>query len=336
VSDQTERVFQALAKAPDSAPFDPSCPKVEGNRNTWVGQRVWTLAHCWGFSREDIRKRLRLETKFWGEDLWSDIEHAIDTALGVLEKGNGNGKHSCHKKPVWPLRDGEKIRAILREIGPFRRENLIAISPVESLSLSPAIVLPRLYPPGSLVCCGKLEQYGPNKEKEWWQAEIKSVEEWVRYPQTLAKLGYIVPSTMLKRCLRNKKTGELLRDRGGNPSVRRLSNTGTRRYLVVEFDLGCPDEQAAIIRYLMNFASLAMVVSSAGKSLHSWWVCVGEEDRNIGSFFRYACKLGADWHKWDVSSFVRLPGGWRDQWKKDGSQIRGRQEILYFAPEVLP
>ena len=58
---------------------------------------------------------------------------------------------------------------------------------------------------------------------------------------------------------------------GGKTSMHTLASTGPRRYLVTEFDSATFDEQAAMIDHLSEYAPLAMVLSSGGKSLHAWW-----------------------------------------------------------------
>ncbi len=115
----------------------------------------------------------------------------------------------------------------------------------------------------------------------------------------------------------------------GKRSMHTLASTGPRRYLVLEFDNASFDEQVAIIDHLSAFAPLAMVLSSGGKSLHSWWPCVGRAEDQCRRFFRYAVSLGADPATWTRSQFVRLPQGWR-------ADKGVRQNVYYFNPGVLP
>jgi hypothetical protein len=76
----------------------------------------------------------------------------------------------------------------------------------------------------------------------------------------------------------------------GEKSVRCNDNTGPRRYVVVDFDSGSLDEQAALLLYLDTKVPLALVVFSGSKSLHGWFPAnPGWEE-----FFRTASRLGAD------------------------------------------
>ena len=97
--------------------------------------------------------------------------------------------------------------------------------------------------------------------------------------------------------------------------------------LIVEFDQGDTDEQAAILWHLATKAAMAMVVHSGGKGLRGWFCCHGLPDPQLRPFFEYACRLGADDHAWVRCQFDRMPGGTRE----DGR----RQRIFYFEPEVL-
>ena len=54
---------------------------------------------------------------------------------------------------------------------------------------------------------------------------------------------------------------------------------------------------------------------------------LGEADEALARFMRYAVSIGADPATWTRSQFVRIPGGRRNNGKK--------QEVLYFRPELL-
>ena len=119
----------------------------------------------------------------------------------------------------------------------------------------------------------------------------------------LARQQFIVPSPMLRKIGRAKD---------GHVSSRTLENTGPRRYLVVEFDKGALDQQAALLLNLASHAPLALVVHSGGKSLHGWFYCAGQSEEELRKFMRYAVNLGADPATWTRCQLVRLPGGLRD------------------------
>ena len=118
---------------------------------------------------------------------------------------------------------------------------------------------------------------------------------------------------------------------GGRRSARTLDNTGPRKYLVIECDftpeqaadIGRTTQEAclAVISHLSAYEDLVCVVDSAGKSVHGWFVARGEPI----SFMQYAVALGADKKTWTKNQLVRLPGGLRDNGK--------RQEILFWNPQ---
>jgi hypothetical protein len=112
---------------------------------------------------------------------------------------------------------------------------------------------------------------------------------------------------------------------GRERSVHCLGNTGARRYLVVEFDGGTLDEQAALIVYLGTLASLVLVVFSGAKSLHAWFSVKGIAD--VEEFFVIACRLGADPATWTPCQFVRMPGGTRSG--------GARQRVYWFNPKEV-
>ncbi len=135
------------------------------------------------------------------------------------------------------------------------------------------------------------------------------------------KCGLIVPSPMLG-------PGGVGRD--GERAHRCLSNTGPRQWLVIEFDRGTLDEQAALHWHLRAAAvaagwpRLAVCVHSGGKSLHGWYgLCQSEE--NSRELMAYAASLGADTAGWPRCQLMRLPGGLR----REGV----RQEVFFFDPD---
>jgi hypothetical protein len=115
--------------------------------------------------------------------------------------------------------------------------------------------------------------------------------------------------------------------KGGKKSQHTLSNTGPRRFLVIEQDSGSLDEQAAVLAHLAKKAPLALVVHSGGKSLHGWFFCEGRSEESLRQFMNGAVTIGADSATWPPLQFVRMPDGLRDG--------GARQVIHYFNPEVL-
>jgi hypothetical protein len=126
-----------------------------------------------------------------------------------------------------------------------------------------------------------------------------------------------------------------------------LSNTGPRRFLIVEFDFDASDSDeearllerlaiegrdvrdlcAALLLRLAEKAPLALAVHSAGKSLHGWFYCAGVPEQRVWGFFNHAVSLGADQANWTRSQFARMPDGLREN---------GRRQTVYFLnPEVV-
>jgi hypothetical protein len=111
----------------------------------------------------------------------------------------------------------------------------------------------------------------------------------------------------------------------GNKSQHTLSNTGPRRFLVVEQDAGLPDEQAAVLVHLAKRAPLVLAVFSGGKSIHGWFFCAGQTEERLRAFMNFAVELGADRATWTRSQFVRMPDGTREG--------GARQTVYFFNPE---
>src|ERR1017187_305085 len=139
----------------------------------------------------------------------------------------------------------------------------------------------------------------------------------------------------------------------GKISSRSQNNVGPRQYLVIEFDFEIEKEGretpaapmlkrlaaqgitiadlcAALHAKLAEIRPVALVVHSAGKSLHGWYPCAGVEEDATHRFMRFAVSLGADAATWIRIQLVRMPDGVR----KKGDR-RDRQRVLYFNPAVL-
>ena len=126
-------------------------------------------------------------------------------------------------------------------------------------------------------------------------------------------LQFIVPSPM---------SSVWAKTQGGDRSQHTLNNTGPRKYLVVEFDVGEHADHAAFLHNLNRIIPITMVVHSGNKSLHGWFHVEGMSEAKQVGFFDEATKLGADTATWNKSLFVRMPDGTRENGK--------RQSILYF------
>jgi hypothetical protein len=196
--------------------------------------------------------------------------------------------------PKWPARDEKRI-AEIAAADPNALDKLRDSSPVQ---VSPQLhdsecLLERLFPGNPLLCVG-------HSAHEFFTAPRES------FKGRLAGFQFITPSPMSALVGMTKD---------GKPSAHCLDNTGERFYLVVECDQGDRNTQAAIIRQLATVAPLAMVVDSAGKSLHSWFHCRGQSEDKLRMFFRMAVALGGDPPTWTRSQFVRMPLAIRDNGK---------------------
>lgn len=238
-----------------------------------------------------------------------EIRDAIASSKSCAWKPSVPGNATISKPaPKWPPVD-EKRRADVIVETKISRADLFDMSPTRLEGDNPDSewFVDMLFPGNPLLCCGYSNQVFDTREREFFRGKL--------HEQSL-----IVPSPMSAPVGIRKSDGKL--------SAHTLDNTGSRKYLVTEFDHGTADEQAAIIHHLSGFVPLVMIVSSGGKSLHAWWWCSGETEDTQLRFFRYAVSLGADSKIWTRCQFVRLPMGWRTDKAR-------RQQVFYFDHAAL-
>jgi hypothetical protein len=168
---------------------------------------------------------------------------------------------------------------------------------------SPEDFLDRMFPGDPLLCIGATAFAMDTRPLSQWRG-------------LLAGMQFLVPSPM------TSPTGPRKED--GQESFHAESNTGPRIFLVTEFDHATKPQQMARIRALeaRGTHKLALIVDSAGKSLHAYWKTSGDAHADF-IFFSHATKLGADERLWLRSQFARLPAGQRDGRK---------QEVLLWQP----
>ncbi len=165
-------------------------------------------------------------------------------------------------------------------------------------------IVDALFPSNPLLSIGRSFRDRITKPREFWRGR-------------LSRSQFIVPSPM---------SAEKGSTTDGRSSGRSLSNTGLRRFIVVEFDQGTTDDHASLINHLGSAgAALALVVFSGNKSLHGWFFCDGVKESALRSWFDYAITLGADRQMWVRSQFTRIPDG------RNG-RTGQRQSVLYFDP----
>jgi hypothetical protein len=228
----------------------------------------------------------------------NEIVSAVKNSLDGAWRPHGNFA-PAQPPPKWPVVNQTRREAVIRDSGGLA--DLWELSPVriEDNHRHTEEIIDRLFPGNSLLCCAKSSREFDTRPREDWRGE-------------LAQLQLIVPSAMTAR------TG-LTKD--GKESAHTLSNTGVRRFIVVEFDTGVLDEHASLLIHLAGYAPLVCAVHSGGKSLHGWFFVDGQPDSKVEKFFRYAVSLGADRATWTRSQFVRVPGGTRDD---------GKRQTVYF------
>jgi len=185
-------------------------------------------------------------------------------------------------------------------------------------------IIELFFPGNPLLCCGWTRHRFDTRARQHWHK--------------LQDLQFIVPSPMATpRGLTQQR----------KVSAHTLSNTGPRRFLIVEFDFDASNsaEEAdllerlagegrdvrdlcgALLLHLAEKAPLALAVHSGGKSLHGWFYCADVPEEKVLRVFNYAVSLGADRANWTRSQFARMPDGLRENGR--------RQTVYFFNPEVV-
>lgn len=227
-----------------------------------------------------------------------EITDAVQASMLTAWQPNGNAA-PVQSVAKWPSVNQEQREAIVRDGGGLADLWELSKLRIDDNAAHTETIIDRLFPGNSLLCCGKSNSIFDTKPREEWRGKLSALQ-------------LIVPSPM---------SAVIGLTKDGKESKHTLANTGTRRFLVCEFDTGKPDEHAAILIHLAGFAPLVCVVHSGGKSLHGWFYVHGQPDAKVEKFFRYAVSLGADRATWTRSQFVRMPDGTRDN---------GKRQTVYF------
>ena len=277
-----------------------SPPRRGGGLHSWFFKTARVL-HPFR-SREEIVELLRSATH--GEPVQAgEIESAVHNSAECAWQP-GQFAPRARISP-WPALDQAKRAEIIAGGGEL--SDLWELSPlrVKGEESQTEEIIDALFPSDSLLCCGASSKSFSTRPRSAWRGK-------------LAGLQLIVPSPM------SAVTGKT---KDGRDSGHTLSNTGPRRFLVIEQDSGTQDEQAAVLLHLAKIAPLALAVHSGSKSIHGWFYCEGRPEALLRRFMNYAVSLGADRATWTRSQFVRTPDGTRDNGK--------RQEVYFFNPEVI-
>ena len=280
-----------------------SPPHRGGGLHQWLF-RVARALHTYRRRDEIISM---IEQAVAGEPVQArEIEDAVNNSAACAWEPCISGRDVQHPRYLrWPALDSNR-RATVLSAG----AGLVDLWETSPFPLTDNLVrseqfVDALFPSDVLLCCGKSSREFATKPRSKWRG-------------SLSTLQLIVPSPMSEVWGKTKD---------GKKSQHTLSNTGPRRFLVVEQDSGTADEQASVLLHLAGMAPLVLAVHSGSKSIHGWFYCEGRAEEQLRRFMNYAVSLGADRATWTRSQFVRMPDGTRDNGK--------RQSVFFFNPEVL-
>ena len=282
-----------------------ACPRAGEGVHLWlfkVARQLWPHRE-----RAEIIALLAATVADCGRHVpLSEIEAAVDKARDCAWRPGRNGfLNSPAPVRAWP-EVNTKARAEIVADG----DGLVDLweaSPVRIESNEPRSeeIVDALFPGNPLLCCGKSNSEFDTRPRESWRSELSALQ-------------LIVPSPM------SAFTGLTQK---GEESKHSLNNTGTRRFLVCEFDTGTADEHAALLLHLASRAPLVLAVHSGNKSLHGWFYCASQPDEKLRRFMEYSVALGADHATWSRAQFCRMP---------DGQRTNGRrQTVFFFNPKPL-
>ena len=234
----------------------------------------------------------------------SEIVAAIQNALPCAWQPTGKTA-PVQTVSKWPGLNQEQREAIIREGRGLADLWEASSVRIEDNEVHTEEIIDRLFPPDALLCCGKSNREFDTRPREGWRGQ-------------LGELALIVPSPM------NSINGTT---KEGRESKHTLSNTGPRRFLIVEFDTGTADDHSALLLHLASYGPMVLAVHSGNKSLHGWFYCAGQPEDRLYRFMRYAVSLGADSRLWTRCQFCRMPDGTRENGR--------RQTVFYFNPQPL-
>lgn len=302
-----EQLFDATTRLPEylrNLLLSP--PKQGTGLHQWVFSCVRGLKRC--RNDNEIVEIMNVACSSAPRDLTREVREALRSIVVSLDD---NGKrvivsHSGGTSPSgsplggWPVRNPDLIGSI----SPVTPQQIAGFSPSSRPTALSALTT--LFDPSELVCMASSPSC----------AHVRPLLEWLPVCDSLP-LMVASPMTAV--------TGVNL---SGKTSNRCLSNTGPRRYAVVEFDSGSGESQLGRIMHLAKILPPTMILHSGGKSYHSWFHVSGLPDETVTDFLRGAAILGADPAVFVRCQLVRVPGGLRDGVT--------RQPVLYFDDSRVP
>ena len=318
--------------------FLGTCPRSSNGVHQWLAAATHrTFAYL--DSQEQV-KVLRWAMRDCGRDPQPhEIEHTVENIRRKRAKGEANG--SVYQ--AWPPRAYEEIDQLVCQ--GITAAELRRRSPYRIPRVSPWRWIKRLFPANSFLCLSREEPRGTDAQgvpvfARIWDTRLR--DGW-RY-RGLKNYPLIVPNVA-------KKCSGLTQD--GRESTRCNEMFPARRFLTIEFDFSLRDRSgrnetewaswickwekrgrstrdacAALLWHLREYAPLALVVWSAGKSLQGWFSARGEPEHHLRRFMEYAHGLGADRATWTRCQLVRTPEAVR----ANGN----RQSVQYFDSDNLP
>lgn len=197
----------------------------------------------------------------------TEIADAVKNALACAWQPRGNAA-PVQISAKWPEVNQEQRSAILRDNGGLADLWEASKPRIDDAAQHTEEIINRLFPGNPLLCCGKSNSEFDTKPREDWRGQMSA-------------LALIVPSPMsaLSGKKKNPKPGE------SEWSAHTLDNTGTRRFLICEFDTGTADEHAALLLHLGTFAPLVCAVHSGANRFTAGFTFTDSPPRRWKSFF---------------------------------------------------
>lgn len=269
-------------------------PPDKGNRNLWLFTVAARARHV--ASPAKVRAFLQRVSADWDDrDFSPEIERAVERAFAL--PADPTPAIPKRKTPDWPAFNAQ---------GWARRIAFTPLFDFTPLSISAEAAIDALFPGDPLLCCATNTRAAVTQPRAAWRG-FESAQQFIVPNPMRAHSGHTTEGRISHRCNDNA--------------------CHHRTYIVVEFDLGTPTEQACVLSSLSSPATpLVMVVWSAGKSFHGWFHVGALNEYHQLRFFRLAAALGADASLWDRSKLVRFPGGRR-------SPANLIQTIHFFQPK---
>jgi len=281
-----------------------------GERNIWLFTVASRARHVASPAKVQRFLHRIVSTAGWSDrDFTREIDRAVQRAYSGETSRAGEVSRIPRNKPsvrlVWPDFEESLWKKYSTRSAIFPVD-LDHVTQSQDWMPSGEAILDQLFDSEDLLCLGLDFRSAITQPRTQWRRLEASMEFIVANPMT-ATTGLTKDQRTSYRCHGNA--------------------TQSRRFQVIEFDRGTPEEQAAILSALHSERTpLILAVWSGGKSIHGWFDVRRLDESQKIRFFAAACRLGADSTLWDPCKLVRMPGGRRSNGKS--------QPILYFNPDA--